>query len=165
VCKERNDLKQTEVWNCSLCDRAAKQIPLMKLEKGNGSSSGGLSVECMQWVPRVKEIEGVPVCESYKYLGTILTPKLSFIHQIKAIKKKATYIRTRLYPYLKTGSLETRKDMFMTFAMPMFDAALILLNYEPSKSNKEKLIRTQRGLFKDFIMMSKGTKSNLVDDW
>ena len=152
--------------------RSAKRIPLMRLEKkkelrdksrkGRGIDKEKLFVEHLQWVPAVKEISGVSVCESYKYLGTILTPKLSFIPQVKAIKRKVSYIRIRLYPYLKAASLEARKDMFLTLIMPMFDAALILLKYEPSMSNKEKLIRIQRGIFKDFTQLAKGTKSSLI---
>ena len=40
------------------------------------------------WKLSTNNIMGIPICEQYKYLGTILTPKLSCEPQIKHIKKK-----------------------------------------------------------------------------
>ena len=52
----------------------------------------------------------------------------------------------------------------MTFVMPLFNAALMLLKYEPSITHQKHLIRVRRGLFKQFMMLSKRTNSELVED-
>src|SRR5690349_5718934 len=67
-----------------------------------------------EWVPHQKDIKGVPVCSQYKYLGTILTPKLDCGPQIKQIKRKAGHLLVKLGPYLANSSAEGRKDLFVT---------------------------------------------------
>ena len=42
-----------------------------------------------KWIPAQDQIDGVPICEKYKYLGTILTPKLTSEEQIVYIKRKS----------------------------------------------------------------------------
>jgi len=144
--------------------RSSTHIPLMRLErtmvtKVRKYKSKGLDVEKriesvhLKWVPAVKDVLGIPVCERYKYLGTILTPKLSLDVQLKEIKRKAIFIQAKMFPYLKVASLEGRKDIFTTLIMPLFNATLALFNHEPSESNKNNLLRVQRGLFKSFTMM------------
>ncbi len=48
-----------------------------------------------------KKVEGVPVLTQYKYLGTILTNKLSMIEHMKFILDKSNFIYFKLFPYLK----------------------------------------------------------------
>ena len=54
--------------------------------------------------------------------------------------------------------------MFMTMVMPLFNAATMLLSYEPSETHKMSLKRLQRGSFKQFMRISKSTNSWLVED-
>ncbi len=56
-------------------------------------------------------IRGIPYCEQYKYLSTILTPKLSCRAQISYIKKKSAHLFTKLYPYLNNATVDARRDM------------------------------------------------------
>jgi hypothetical protein len=109
-------------------------------------------------------VYGIPVCQKYKYLGTWLTPKLSCVPQIDHIKKKSAHLYTKLYPYLSAATADGRRDMFNTMVMPLFNATAMLLNYEPSKTHEDNLIRTKRMLFKQFMGISKRTNSALVDD-
>src|SRR6185369_7658803 len=113
------------------------------------------------WVPAKAEIAGIPICKKYKYLGTQLDPKLTSEPQIKKIKKKAGGLYAKLYPYLIQASADGRRDMFMTMVAPLFNAAHILLHYEPSKSRRSKLERVWRGTLKQFMMVSKRTNTIL----
>lgn len=114
-------------------------------------------------VVKTLEIQGVPVCLSYKYLGTYLEPKLDLKHQIRHITTKAAHIFTKLYPYLKSASADARRDAFQTFILPLFKACYIVLAHEPSKSHFNNLERLRRVLFKQFLMISKRTPTLLVN--
>ena len=83
-------------------DRRSHDVPNMMRKKENGKS---------KLIPSKADIEGVPICEKYKYLGTILTPKLDCSEQISFIKRKAGFLLVKLYPYLKNASADARKDM------------------------------------------------------
>ena len=140
--------------------RKRQNIPMMKKTKHvkvNGKSRKG------KLIPSRGCIEGVPICEKYKYLGTILTPKLGCGEQISFIKRKSGYLLVKLYPYLKNASADARKDMWQTMVKPLFNAALVLLNYEPSETQKENLERTWRGTFKQFMMLNKAAPTELIN--
>ena len=54
--------------------------------------------------------------------------------------------------------------MWQTMIAPLFNAAYVLLKYEPSETHKASLERVQKGTFKKFLMISKRTNSVLVND-
>jgi len=54
--------------------------------------------------------------------------------------------------------------MWQTMVAPLFNAAYILLEYEPSETHKVNLERIQRKTFKQFLMVSKRTNTALVRD-
>lgn len=90
--------------------------------------------------------------------------KLTCSSQICHIKKKAAHIFVKLYPYLAAASADARRDMWQTMVSPLFNSAYVLLQYEPSETNKVVLDRLQRMTFKKFLMISKRTNSVLVLD-
>jgi len=100
----------------------------------------------------------------YKYLGVRLNSKLTAGPQIAFIKKKAAHLFDKLYPYIKQASADARRDAFMTFVQPLFDAAVLLLHYEPSITQRDNLIRIHRIIFKQFMFISKRTSTNLVNE-
>ena len=138
--------------------RRSHDVPYMVREKENDKSKK------TKLVPSRPEIEGVPICDKYKYLGTILTPKLECSEQISFIKRKAGFLLVKLYPYLKNASADARRDMWQTMVKPLFNAALVLLEYEPSETNKESLEKAWRGTFKYFMMINSRTPNELVND-
>lgn len=153
--------------------RHAVNIPLMKLQKTKEkrlkkyktkgqATKTELDIVHSEWVPAVKDISGIPVCSKYKYLGTYLTPKLTCKPQLVQIKRKAAFLQTKFAPYLNIASAEGRKDIFLTFIMPLFNPVLVLLNFEPSSVEKEVLNRLRRNLFKNMLGLSKRTGSKLV---
>ena len=62
-------------------DRKANKIPMMKLLKNEFDIK-----DSNKWSPTQLEIDSVLICEKYKYLGTILTSKLTCGEQIAFIK-------------------------------------------------------------------------------
>ena len=48
--------------------------------------------------------------------------------------------------------------------MPLFNATLMLLTFEPSKVHEENLLRAKRKIFKQFMQISKRTNTLLVED-
>ena len=47
---------------------------------------------------------------------------------------------------------------------PLFDAAFVLLEHDPSKTQKENLKRFRRKTFKQFMMISKRTSTAIVEE-
>ena len=130
--------------------RKRHDIPnMMKTTKANKEKGKSQKTKL---IPARNTIKGVPICEKYKYLGTILTPKLESSEQISFIKRKAGFLYVKLYPYLKNASADTRRDMWQTMVKPLFNAVLVLLEYEPSETQKEILEKTWRETFKQFII-------------
>lgn len=139
-------------------NRKATRIPKMKLQASFAQKGDA------DWIPSQKTIKGVPLCKSYKYLGTHLTPKLSSGPQIGYIKKKAAHLFSKLYPYLANASADARRDMWQTMVAPLFNAALALLYFEPSTTHKNNLERLRRCTFKQFLMISTRTNTELIND-
>ena len=63
-----------------------------------------------------------------------------------------------------SASADARRDMWQTMVAPLFNAAYVLLEYEPSESHKINLERVQRMTLKQFLMISKRTNTRLVAD-
>jgi hypothetical protein len=62
------------------------------------------------------------------------------------------------------ATADARRDMWQTMVKPLFNAALVLLDYEPSLVHRTNLKRLWRGTFKQFMMISKKTSDDLVDE-
>ena len=90
--------------------RKRQNIPNMK--KANQVAQG--KGKSKRIVLAKATIEGVPICEEYKYLGTILTHKLECNEQISYIRRKAGFLLVKLSPYLKDASFDARKDIWQT---------------------------------------------------
>jgi len=144
-------------------NRKAKKIPKMQTlhedKTGKNRDHGKLN-----WIPTENSIQGVPICSKYKYLGTWLDNKLSCGPQIAHIKKKSAHLYTKLFPYLTHVTADARRDMWQTMVAPLFNAALVLLEFEPSSTHRKNLERVRRVSFKQFLMISKRTNTWLVDD-
>jgi len=108
-------------------------------------------------------IEGVSICEKYKISRYNFNPRLECNEQISHIKKKSGFLLVKLYPCLKNATADARKDMWQTMVKPLFNAALVLLKYEPSERQKEELEKAWRGTFKQFMMINSLTSNVLVN--
>jgi len=52
--------------------------------------------------------------------------------------------------------------MWVTMVAPLFNAAYVLLEFEPSESHRLNIERVQRKTFKQFLMVSKRTNTTLI---
>jgi len=92
-----------------------------------------------------------------------LTSKLTCGEQIAFIKRKSAHILVKLYSYLQNASVDGRRDIWQTIR-PLFDAVFVLLEYDPSKTQKENLKCFRRKTFKQFMMISKRTSTAIVEE-
>ena len=71
-----------------------------------------------------EEYEGIPVCESYKYLGMWVDRKLYMDTQVQQIKKKADWISIKLWSVLKRVSMQYCKNQRWDWSARNFHIAV-----------------------------------------
>ena len=135
--------------------RRAKDIPYMVNTSNNKNSN---------WTPAIKDISGVPLVQKYKYLGTYLDSKLLMKTQMEFIRKKCNHLFVKLYPYLINASADGRRDMWQTMISPLFNAALVLLEFEGSITQSDNFLRLWIYTFKKFMIIPKTTSTDIVAD-
>lgn len=143
-----------------LSSRMAKDIPFMKLEKCIDSVTQ--KVTHQEWTPALNEINGIPVVNKYKYLGTYLDSKLTMRTQVESIKKKSNFLFVKLYPYLKNATADGRRDIWKTMVVPLFNAVFMLAMFDKSESEVKKINTELLGTFKRYLMIPKTTNSDIV---
>ena len=111
-----------------------------------------------------EEYEGIPVCESYKYLGMWVDRKLYMDTQVQQIKKKADWISIKLWPVLKRVSMQYCKNLWTILIRPLFEQLTILYNDEKSKTNKGKIELALRYTFKKFTLLKRNTSNDIIHD-
>lgn len=114
------------------------------------------------WIPATKDISGVPLVQKYKYLGTFLDSKLLMKTQMEFIRKKCNHLFVKLYPYIVNASADGRKDMWQTMVCPLFNAALVLLEFEKSITQSDNFLRLWIYTFKKFLIIPKTTSTEIV---
>ena len=148
--------------------RRATKIPMMDMEKPCYKDKNGIrdskGHHGIVWKPVRKEFKEIPICPKYKYLGTWMDSKLTCGPQIAHIKKKAAHLYVRLDPYLMSATADARKDLWQKMVAPLFNAALALLEAEPSETQRRNLEAVWKLIFKQFMIISKRTNTCLVND-
>ncbi|HRP36352.1 MAG TPA: reverse transcriptase domain-containing protein [Candidatus Dojkabacteria bacterium] len=139
--------------------RKAHNIPFMELRK---FESKGKKPEGKRWEVARKELNGVPIVEKYKYLGSYLSAKLTMDEQIQFIKRKFGWLFTKLYPYLAVASADARRDMWWTMMAPMFNAVLVIMTEEESDSRRMEIQKLWMYTFKKFMLIPKTTYNTIV---
>jgi hypothetical protein len=84
--------------------------------------------------------------------------------QIEEIKKKAKWISIKLWPVLKSVSLDYRKNLWMILIRPLFEQITLLFASETSKTNKKNVIVALRQTFKNFTLIKKNMNNSIIDD-
>ena len=107
-------------------------------------------------------LNGFPIVESYKYLGTWLNKKLTLADQIKQILNKTYFIRNRLSPALYNASLDFRKNLWQIFVLPMYEFALPIYSAECTTSWREKLNKLLRASFRSYVGLKKTVKLDML---
>ena len=66
-----------------------------------------------------KQVFGMKVNRSAKYLGLVYNLDLSFKHSIRSFESKINYIRYRLFRMLRITNFRTRYNLWQVFVMPL----------------------------------------------
>ena len=110
------------------------------------------------------KFEGIPIVDSYKYLGLWLNQKLTMQPQMDHILKKTNFITIKLWPVLKKISLEYRKNLWTILIRPLFEQLTILFYSERSITNKDKVLLLLRKTFRKFTLIGKNVENAILDD-
>ena len=110
------------------------------------------------------EVNGYPVVDKYKYLGTWLNQKLTLDDQMEHIVKKTYYIRSKLSPSLYNASLDFRKNLWQIFVLLMCEFALPIYAAEEAATKKKKLNILLRASFRSYLSLKKTVKLTLLED-
>ena len=106
------------------------------------------------------EVEGIPVVDSYRYLGLLLDQKLTGDAHIRAMDQKISFLNRRLAPLLGKVSLDYRINLWKTLARPLYNP-LLALAVGNNLGRVYKLERNLKGSLKLFAGLCKST-SDLV---
>ena len=110
-----------------------------------------------KWQIVKKEVDGIPIVEKYKYLGTYFDFQSTEENQLNFIKRKANWMYIKLYPYLINASADGRRDMWKTMIAPLFNGIIALMGVEDSVARLTKIYDLWRATFKRFMMIPKST--------
>ena len=162
---------------CVLCStpmelrRVIKKIKEWSLENNlllNEKKSGIMEITPRMGVQKcfLKQgelFEGIPVVSDYKYLGLIVDQKLCLDKQLTHIKEKADFLVIKLWPVLKTISLDDRINLWTILVRPLFEMMIFPYNKERSPTNKEKVHALIRRTFKKFCLLAKSIDDVVVN--
>ena len=109
----------------------------------------------------MKEIMGIPIVPSYKYLGINLNNKIQIEHHMSKIKPKINYLtyRLKLIPH-KQASHYLRANLWNVFIRPLITMSLIFATHATSTS-KNNIEKWARSTFKKICGLSP-TVNNLI---
>ena len=71
-------------------------------------------------LPKLKEIEGIPIRKKAKYLGVTYDKELNIKKSLEAIKPKERYVFMSLYRLLKSSNFRTRYNLWIIFMKPLY---------------------------------------------
>lgn len=104
---------------------------------------------------------GIPFVESYKYLGTLFTPKLLLQPAAKMLFVSLTKTQKSLHPVLHKADIKTRWYLWRIFVESKLKACSILYHFETSFSSRNWFIGRLKGSLKEFL----GIKVTANDEW
>jgi len=132
--------------------------------KVNNNKSGILQICGRNAKPSIsmKTVLGIPVVESYRYLGLYLNSKLSVDHHLEKTRKKIEYLAGRLAMIPKANTIRLKANMWHVFIRPYIDVCLL---FDPvnSRTQRNKVAKIARMTFKRITGLCVTTSTNVVD--
>lgn len=104
---------------------------------------------------------GIPFVESYKYLGTLFTPKLKLKPAAKILFDSLSKTKNFLQPILQKADAKCRWYLWRIFAESKIKACSILYCFETSATSRNWFINKLKGSLKAFL----GLKVTINDEW
>ena len=111
---------------------------------------------------KVKDISGILVVDSYKYLGSMISKKGNIIEAVKETKKKSDYIAWRLAPVIWYTSLRFKINMINTFIRPQFSMLAAMSKYI-NKTEEKLIVTSYRKVIKKVVGLNMRIENVIVD--
>ena len=109
-----------------------------------------------------QSIMGIPVVESYKYLGVWLNKDFGMKENIESIKKKTGFIKSRLGFLFSKNSLKFRRNCFEIFVSPLF-LNLIGIYFYSRTPEKTKIKNLWKKCLKKFLGLRINTDDKIIN--
>lgn len=131
--------------------------------KVNKKKCGVLFLNHRGWKkPRIKTMREYPVVKSYKYLGVEIDGSLEIGDYHKRIKRKSSFILSRVGNLLPKFEPQTRKFLWSMLVRPLFDYIFPFLE-DMSANLREKTLATMRGSLKSWLGLRKSISNEITD--
>lgn len=111
-----------------------------------------------------REIEKIPIVQSYRYLGSQITPKLNLMDHVNAMIPKFHFIRTQLLPILLKNHFRLNVNLYTVFIDPLLRLIYPLYSLT-TDGDKAQFQKKCRYLFKTFVSLPRSTPNLLVADF
>ncbi len=131
----------------------------------NANKSGILEVLHRRGKPLLQIgecIEGIPVVQSYKYLGLFIDNKLTGDAHLRAMNQKIGFLTTRLAPLLSKISTTYRVNLWKILIQPLFKPLLAIIG-DNNQTRIKKVELQLKGSLKRFTRLSRNTKDEVVE--
>jgi len=107
------------------------------------------------------EVEGIPICTSYKYLGLNIDNRMSAQHHINLTKSKINYLIYRLkWVPRNMASPKLRHNLWTVFIRPLLELGM-MLRIVCNDSDNLALQRWIRGTFKRMMGLNQGVSNRI----
>ncbi len=107
--------------------------------------------------------EGFPVVNSYRYLGILLTPRLSLKDHCDWAARKMDFIYAKLAPVIFKVTPKYRYNLWSTFIKPVLEPIAMLSFMESTATGKETCDGLYRKSIKLFLGLLKNVQNNIVE--
>jgi len=108
-------------------------------------------------------ISGIPIVETYRYLGLIMDNRLNGVHQEKKMIQKVNFLQHRLSPLLGQVSLDYRINLWKLLVRPLFTPGLGIM-FMNTKSRVSNFQRSFKKSLKKFVGLSVRTNDKVLEE-
>lgn len=131
--------------------------------KLNGKKSDVLRFGC---AAGCRDVSGIPVRTSAKYLGVTYDRALRVGHSLKALEQKIAFCFHKLYRFLRLGSFRLRYNLWQVFVAPLFRMVLSIAGEPGSERARlcfEAIRKAMRKSLKRFTLAPRASDVAFFD--
>lgn len=107
---------------------------------------------CMKGNMKDREIEGIPVVNSYKYLGFQLNKDFKAANHLSETARKVNAFTSMMYPIRRHDNLRINRNLFELYLLPNYRLAIPVYEFLDTPE-KEKFVREIKTKWKRFCRL------------